>query len=163
MAAIRGNSNERATDCSRRMGRRAALLLLGLAPLAWSRPASAQQRTFHVIVHADNPASEVSRQFLADAFLKKTTQWPGGQVIEPVDLKPSSAIRARFSDAVLKRSVTAVKHYWQQIIFSGRGIPPPEVESDDAVVDYILRHRGGVGYVSPAAAIKNAKVIGIRD
>ena len=116
-----------------------------------------------MIVHPDNPASEAPRQFLADAFLKKTTQWTDGQTINPVDLKPDSTVRIRFTDAVLKRSVAAVKHYWQQIIFSGRGIPPPEVESDGAVVDYVLRHRGGVGYVTPGAPLKGAKILSIRE
>ncbi len=161
-AAVR-SGNAGASGGGVLLSRRAAALLLSLAPFAFARSTFAQQRTFHVIVHDENKISEVTRQFLADAFLKKTTQWPGGLSIEPVDLKSASAVRAAFSESVLKRSVTAVKHYWQQIIFSGRGVPPPELDSDADVVDYVLRHKGGVGYVSPAATIKNARVIAIRE
>jgi hypothetical protein len=54
-----------------------------------------------------------------------------------------------------------VKAYWQQLIFSGRDVPPPELESDDAVVAYVLAHRGSIGYVSGMAELKNARVLAI--
>jgi ABC-type phosphate transport system substrate-binding protein len=113
-------------------------------------------------VHPDNPQASAPRDLVADAFLRKTTDWPDGQGIRPVDLPASSATRARFSETVLKRSVAAVKHYWQQIIFSGRGVPPPELESDAAVIGYVLQHRGAIGYVSGSADLGKAKVLVVR-
>ena len=79
----------------------------------------------------------------------------------PVDLKPDSAVRRRFSEHVLNRSVAAVKSYWQQRIFSGRGVPPPELESEQAVLAYVTKHRGAVGYVSTTAEVGNVRVIRI--
>ena len=46
--------------------------------------------------------------------------------IRPVDLRPNAATRRLFSERMLRRSVAAVRSYWQQRIFSGRGVPPPE-------------------------------------
>ena len=99
------------------------------------------------------------RRLLAGVFLKEVTRWDGGDTARPVDLKPDTSARRRFSEAVLNRSVAAVKSYWQQRIFSGRGVPPPELESDQAVIEFVTKHRGAVGYVSPGAAIGNAKVL----
>ena len=121
-----------------------------------SHPSSAAYR---VIVHPDNQVQSVDRKFLADAFLKKTTRWPDDEVIHPVDLGPSSPVRERFSDDVLSRSVSAVKNYWQQQLFSGRDVPPPELDSDEDVVRYVLKHRGGVGYVSSKAEIGTARTV----
>src|SRR5688500_11267336 len=81
---------------------------------------------FIVIVHPGNPNHVLERAFVSDAFLKKATRWPSGDVIRPVDLSPESAVRERFTQELLKRSVSAVKSYWQQMIFSGRDVPPPE-------------------------------------
>jgi hypothetical protein len=64
---------------------------------------------------------------------------------------------------VLKRSVLVVKTYWQQRIFSGRGIPPPELDSDALVVEYVLKHRGAVGYVSGVCELGGAKVLTVID
>src|SRR6185369_16960991 len=95
----------------------------------------------------------------ADAFLKSATHWSDGEAIRAVDQKPSSPTRTSFSSGVLRRSIAAVRSYWQQRIFSGRDVPPPELDSDEAVVTYVLEHRGAVGYVSGAAKVRGAKVV----
>ncbi len=122
------------------------------------RPAAA---AYVVIVHPKNPARTVDRKFLADAFLKKTTRWEHGGAVVPVDLGARSATRSRFSEGVLNRTVAAVRSYWQQMIFSGRGIPPPEMASDGDVVVRVLADPGAVGYVSAAADLRGAKVVAV--
>ncbi|MCW5837207.1 MAG: substrate-binding domain-containing protein [Labilithrix sp.] len=143
----------------------ARVLLLALFALVVSPgevSAEAAAPAFVVIVHPSNPAGALERSFVADAFLKKTTRWPDGGVIKPVDLPPTSTTRERFSRDVLKRSVAAVKTYWQQIIFSGRDVPPAELSGDEAVVQYVLTHRGAIGYVSGGARVGNAKTVSVR-
>jgi len=78
-----------------------------------------------VIVNPGNPTHHVDRKFLADAFLKKTTRWDDGELIRPVDQLPDSPVRRKFSEDVVKRSVAAVRSYWQQVIFAGRDVPRP--------------------------------------
>jgi hypothetical protein len=137
----------------------AAVLLILARPDAVAR---ADAPDFRIIVHPKNPTGHVSKEFLSDAFLKKTTRWKDGESLRPVDLRPDSSARKRFSESVLKRSVAAVRSYWAQRIFSGRGVPPPELDSDDAAVDYVLKHRGGVGYVSAGAKLGTVKVVSIQ-
>lgn len=138
-------------------------LLVTLAVAApWGADAHADDKkppSFRVIVHPDNRIDAASRAFLADAFLKRVTRWGDDEAIRPVDQRPDSGVRERFSRDVLKRSVAAVRNYWQQRIFSGRGVPPPELESDEAVVTYVLQHRGAVGYVSGGADLRGARAI----
>ena len=141
------------------------VLAVSLALLALATTVSAQQAApppYRVIVHPRNPVASVDRQFLEDAFLKKTASWPQDGVIRPADLAPSSAVRRRFCREVLARSVAAVRAYWQQRIFSGRDVPPPEFDSDEKVVDYVLKHQGAVGYVSGTADLRGTKAILVR-
>lgn len=133
----------------------AALLLMSLSS-ARSAPSSSSYR---VIVHPSNPTVKVDKAFLARAFLKKVADWPDGQVIRPVDLPQDSSTRSVFADDVLNRSVSAVKAYWQQMIFSGRRLPPPELASDEAVIRYVMMHPGAVGYVSARADIGETKIV----
>ena len=58
--------------------------------------------------------------------------------------------------------MAAISSYWAQRIFSGRDVPPPELDSDEAVIEYVLKNRGAVGYVSPSAKLERAKVLPIR-
>jgi len=117
---------------------------------------------FRLIVNPKNPASQASREFVTDVFLKKKTRWKDDETIKPVDLRADSSVRRKFSEGVLKRSVAAVRSYWAQRIFSGRGVPPPELDSDEAVVAYVLKHRGAVGYVSANAKLGEAKQIPVK-
>ncbi len=143
--------------------RRALLCsLLGLCALG-AQPARAQSTpAFRILVHPDNPATSLSRDFVTDVFLKRTTRWGDGETAHPVDLRADSSVRKMFSEGVLRRSVSAVKRYWQQRIFSGRELPPPELENDEAVVGYVLKHRGAIGYVSGSAKIDRTKSVAVQ-
>lgn len=147
---------------SLRLTRRTAWLLaaniaLGVAPAEGGEAAPTE---FKVIVHPERPG-QATRAFLADAFLKNASRWPDDEAIRPVDQRPDSAARRKFSEHVLRRSVEAVKTYWQQRIFSGRGVPPPELDSDEAVVRYVESHAGAVGYISGSAPAGKTRVIAI--
>jgi len=126
-------------------------------------PASAEEMpAFRVVVHVNNPLGSGERAFLADAFLKKVTRWQDGETIRPVDLRPSASARHSFTERVLKRTVGAVRSYWQQRIFSGRDVPPPELETDDEIMVFVAKNPGAVGYVSGAAKLKGVKELSVK-
>jgi ABC-type phosphate transport system substrate-binding protein len=142
---------------------RATAALLAVAALLVAAPTlSAPPPGYRLIVNPGNPQEAVDRKFLADGFLKKASHWPDGTAIAPVDQAGESAVRRRFSDEVLGRSVAAVKSYWQQLIFSGRGVPPPELDAEEEVVKFVARRRGAVGYVSLAAELAGVKVVAVK-
>lgn len=143
-------------------------LMLGLGLVAATNAADAGARGgeaapgFRLVVHPSNPETAASRELMSDAFLKKATRWPGGEPMRPVDLAHGNPVREAFSRSVLGRPAAAVRSYWQQRIFTGRGVPPPEVASDAQVLRYVQEHAGGVGYVSAAADPSTVKVLPIR-
>jgi hypothetical protein len=139
----------------------AIVLVLSLTMTALAARVAAQQPThaYRVIINPKNPATAVDKQFLQDAFLKKVTRWPNDYAIQPADLHATSAVRDAFSKEVLNRSIAAIKAYWQQRIFSGRGVPPPEFSDERAAVAYVLAHDGGLAYVSGNVDLGGAKVV----
>jgi ABC-type phosphate transport system substrate-binding protein len=142
------------------------LIIWTMLALAATSPAPGAQGKqlppYRIVVHPGNPATVLDRRFLEDAFLKKIKQWPHGDTIKPVDLEPNSEVRRRFTEQVLRRPLTAVRAYWQQRIFSGRELPPPELESDEEVISYVRKHAGAVGYVSGGASLDGLKAIAIQ-
>ncbi|HEX3769562.1 MAG TPA: hypothetical protein VHV30_01800 [Polyangiaceae bacterium] len=121
--------------------------------------AAGETPPFEIIVNPDIPAVVLDRKFIEDAFLKKVTRWPDGTALHPADLTPGSPVRKRFSEEILNRSVEAVWNYWQQRIFSGRDVPPPELNDDDEAAAFVLKHSGGIAYVSPRTKLNGAKVV----
>ena len=148
---------------AQRSTRRALLhSLLGLCTFS-GQPAHAESTPeYRILVHPDNPATSLSRDFVNDVFLKRTTRWGDGEATRPVDQRAETSVRRTFSDRVLRRSVAAIKRYWQQRIFSGRDLPPPELENDEAVVGFVLKHRGAIGYVTGNAKIDRTKSVPVQ-
>lgn len=145
-----------------RLGRRALLTWFAWA-WAWeTRARAGEPPLFRVIVHPSNPLRAAERELVADAFLKKVTRWPGGESIRAVDLRPDDQVRRRFSESVLKRGVGAVRSYWQQRIFSGRDVPPPELDSEASVVSFVAKFPGAIGYVSGSAKLSGVAELGIK-
>lgn len=124
----------------------------------WGVPGRAQDATgFQVIVNPANPLTTISKAQLSKLLLKKEMKWENGKDVLPVDLKANSKTREVFSAEIHGRPVSAIKAFWQKMIFSGRQIPPPEIESDQAVIDYVSGHPGAVGYISSKTAITRVK------
>jgi ABC-type phosphate transport system substrate-binding protein len=132
-------------------------LVLGLA----SRTL-ADDVAFKVIVNPKNPIAGIDREFLRNVFLKKETVWGGGETVRPVDLAWTFAVREHFAHEVLKKTPSQLKTYWNQQIFSGKGVPPPEADSPAEVIAYVLANPGAVGYLPANADPRGAKVIDVR-
>jgi ABC-type phosphate transport system substrate-binding protein len=133
----------------------ATAALLGITLSAGGRRALHAQASeeYKVIVNAASPVSALSVGEVSRLFLKKVTSWPGGRPVLPIDQTKRSPVRASFSRAVHGKDVAAVASYWQQMIFSGRAVPPLEESSESAVVAYVSAHPNAIGYVSASAVL----------
>lgn len=139
------------------------LVLAIVALLGAHGPSAAAQEDYRVIVNRDNPADSITKDQLSDYLLKKDSRWDHGEPADPVDLDSGSDVRQVFSKEVHGRSVSSIKNYWQRQIFSGRGVPPPEVTSDQAVIDFVRSRPGAIGYVSSRAQVNGVKTLTVAD
>src|SRR5688572_30929396 len=98
--------------------------LLTLAAIVLLAAGSAEAQQFIVVTHADNPVTTIGREDLSKIFLKRTAKWPNGSAIQPIDLAANHQARIAFTGTIHKKSVGAVRAFWQQQIFSGRELPP---------------------------------------
>lgn len=118
----------------------------------------ADEPAVRVVVSEKSKVTALSRARVAAFFLKKTTAFDDGTPVEPVDQVEASPARKAFSDDVLRKSVRGVKSYWQQRIFQGLAVPPPEKTSDDEVMKAVAANPRAIGYVSGTA-----KLVGVRE
>ena len=135
--------------------------LLATLLLAHAAPALAEDG-FKIVVHRANPVTSLTRAQVAQFFLKKTTRWPAGQPVTPVE-PADDALHARFCERVLGKSPYAVKAYWNQLIFSGREVPPLERRDDEEVVAFVRGNLGAIGLVSAGTSAGEVKTVPIRD
>lgn len=137
-----------------------SILLALLVAASWHGTALAAD--YKVIVNNANGKSSLSKKELTQLFMKKTAQWSDGTPVVAVDQTEKSAVREQFTLAVHGKSVSAVKSYWQQQIFSGRDVPPVEKSSDAQVVAFVRQNAGAIGYVAAGADTSGVKVVAVQ-
>ncbi len=141
-------------------------MFFGLILIALLAPEGAKSRgaVFVVIAHPEVPGDSIDKDALGRLFLKKTTKWPDGTRARPVDQPRAAAVRELFCRRVFGKSAQAVASFWRQSIFSGGGIPPPTAKNDSAVIDFVSKTTGAVGYVSDSVkSFPGVKLIVIKD
>jgi hypothetical protein len=143
---------------------RFAVVVGSLVLFAVSAPAQTTQAApYKVIVNASNPVSWVKKSELAAMFLKKADSWPTGALVVPVDQTERAAVRQSFSRDVIGKPPAAVKSYWNQLVFSGRTVPPPEKLTDEEVILFVKSTPSAVGYISATTKTKGVKVLTVRS
>jgi ABC-type phosphate transport system substrate-binding protein len=142
---------------------------LGFSPLAGQTAASdAEHRDrgdgFVVVVNEQNSIASAPRTLVSQFFLKKATRWESGAIALPVDLPADSPVREAFSRRVLSKSVSSIKAYWQQQIFSGRDVPPPEQKTEAEALEFVRSNAAAIAYVSPVAVLpRGVRVLTMTD
>jgi len=138
---------------------------LVLASFGFARSSAAGDEPYRVIVNPHNEITTIDRAFLRDAFLKKQTEWPAGHqggAIRPVDLSRKFVAHDQFAREVLQKTPAQLKTYWNQQIFSGKGVPPPEADTPEDVIAYVLANPGAIGYLPANASPGHAKLIEVK-
>jgi ABC-type phosphate transport system substrate-binding protein len=135
------------------------MLVAALAVLM--APASAQNG-YIVVVNEGNSTASMTADEVSRIFMKRTAQWADGREVVPVDQSDGAAVRARFSQDVHGKSVSAIKSFWQRQIFSGRAVPPAERTSDAEVLAFVRANPAAIGYVragvTVAAGVKQLQI-----
>lgn len=111
-----------------------------------------------IIANQSVPLEHLSKDDINKIFLLKQTVWENGQAIVPVNREATSAARIEFSETVLGRSPRSLSNYWNQMHFKGY-MPPVVQESDEAMIAFIRRVPGAIGYVKSGNMPKNVKVL----
>lgn len=127
--------------------------LVLVATMFLSAAQAPQQRRdvpFRVIAHPSVSATSLTRAQLSAIFMRRTRSWRDGAEVKPVEPPARSSVRDVFSRAIHGKSVAYVTRYWHRVIFAGRGVPPEELASDAAIVEYVKANRGAIGYIDGA-------------
>lgn len=139
-------------------------ILLAMLVSGDDAPASSPKARFCVVVNASSDVSSLTRTELSAIFMKRKRSWANRSEIVPVDQPAKSKLRDDFSKAVHGKNSAYVIRYWQRLIFSGRSIPPRELASDAAVLEFVKETEGAIGYVACDAALGDGvKVVQVKE
>lgn len=112
-----------------------------------------------VVVSAKSSISSLSSSQLMDIFLGKTSQFPNGEPVTPIDQPEGSDTRDEFYSRYFNKSPAQIRAYWSKIIFTGKGQPPREVPNTERVKKKLAENPEYISYVDRAALDPNLKVV----
>ena len=133
--------------------------LIGLFLGAALACAPARADELLVIGNASIEVTSLSVSEISSIYLLKTTAWPDGTRIVPVNREATSEARAIFTRQVLRVDTEALAAYWNEMHFKGR-LPPLIQESDQAVLAFVQKVPGALGYIRASTPPVNVKVMG---
>ena len=136
---------------------RPLLALAVLAGLLLATSAGAEELL--IIANSSvSAAAPLSVDQIAALYLLRTTVWPDGSRVVPVNREAASEVRAKFTSSVLQQDKASLVTYWNNMHFMGK-LPPVVQESEQAMLAFIQKVPGSVGYISASTAPINVKVL----
>ncbi len=113
-----------------------------------------------IVAHPSLAASTLTAEELTRIYLLRQSLWPDGAPIVPINREASSPVRSLFTTEVLKQTADTLATHWQQMHFKGKN-PPLVQESDQAVLAFVQKVPGAVGYVSANTPVgEGVKILG---
>jgi ABC-type phosphate transport system substrate-binding protein len=113
-----------------------------------------------VIANHNVKATDVSKSDLREVFTGASASLADGSHVVPVLQKSGPAHEAFLSDFVSK-SDSALTATWRTLVFSGQASMPKSVDSDAAMVDYVARTPGAIGYIGKSSPHEGVKVLAV--
>lgn len=139
------------TKCRRALAAAALGILLAPALLA---------EDVVVVANPGLPFSEISAADLKQVFIGAKTSVDGASV-EPV-LADQGPAHAAFLRLYVDKSDAALRNQLKSLVFTGKGSMPKSFSSDAAIVQYVAKTKGAIGYVAASANTESLKKLAVK-
>ncbi|BFI96040.1 MAG: hypothetical protein RSP_15500 [Rhodanobacter sp.] len=120
--------------------------------------ASPVQVQVAIITAPDAPRLTFDQSTLRDVYLKKIFVDGRGQRLTPVNLSSRAPLREAFARTILRMSEGQLQDYWNRQYFQGVS-PPYVLASADAVLQFVAKTPGAIGYVPACQVDASVRVV----
>jgi len=145
------------------MARFKSMNLLGTLVMALAAtPSLSGEPRLAIVTSATAPptitGNRLDLRALRRIYRRQQLLWRNGERILPLNLPASSPLRSAFTQSLFKRSVTEMATYWNEAYFDGKR-PPHVVDSQEAVLRFVTRYPGAIGYIATCRTDARVKVL----
>ena len=113
-----------------------------------------------LIVHPQNNNIQLSRNNLRAIFAMRTPQWPDGLPLKVFVLDDRNPTHTSFCKHILGMFPYQLRRVWDRQVFSGTGVAPITVESEQEMLDRVAQTKGAIGYILPEKVNSSVKILG---
>jgi len=91
-------------------------------------------------------------------FSNKKQRWSHGGKVELVTYK-GGPVQDEFCNSFLGKSSSQFKQFWRQLVFTGQGASPKEVNSVEDMLQAISKEKSSIGFVPADTSLSSVKAI----
>ena len=112
-----------------------------------------------MIASTDSALASVAKNEVKLVYLGKRSKISGVKVI-PVSLPDDNPVTKSFLKSVVSKTGKQYKAYWARIVFTGKGAPPPKLDSPEDLKAWVMKNPGAIGFIDSKDVTDTVKVIG---
>jgi ABC-type phosphate transport system substrate-binding protein len=127
------------------------ILLAALLPLS-------VHADLYIIANKELPISQLEKSEISAIYLLKKKHWENGENILPINLPATADARARFTAQIFDSTPEKLGSYWDKMLFKGE-TPPVTQNSEQAVMMFVERIKGAIGYVETKPQSSQIKIL----
>lgn len=112
----------------------------------------------YVITNKALSINALSKDEIAAIYLLKKKHWQDDEPMVPINLPAQSEARNLFTEQIFNSTPEKLGGYWDKMLF--KGITPPLTQSSEqAVMLFVERVKGAIGYVETKPDNPNLKIV----
>lgn len=112
-----------------------------------------------IIIHPEQSETHISQSSLRAIFAMRIPQWPDGTPVHVFVLEDNNPLHVQFCKSVLGMFPYQLRRIWDQQIFSGTGIAPTVVSSEQEMRERVAHTKGAIGYVEHEPNDNSVKLV----
>ena len=127
------------------------ILLAALLPLS-------ANADLYIIANKDLPETQLDKSEISAIYLLKKKHWENGDDIMPINLPATADARTHFTAQIFDSTPEKLGSYWDKMLFKGE-TPPVTQNSEQAVIMFVERIKGAIGYVETKPQSTQIKIL----
>lgn len=105
-----------------------------------------------VITHADHAHTPLGRELLRAIFTMRLREWPDHKPVRVFVMSDDDAVHDEFCRGQLGMYPYVLRNTWDRLVFTGTGLAPTQVRSEDEMRQKVQETPGAIGYLPSASA-----------
>lgn len=99
---------------------------------------------FIIVANTDDKDLTLTKVQVKNLFMRRAFKYE----LEPVILPPGHMLRILFNTKIVGLTESRIQSYWAQMRFSGRKVEPTQITTERLIIEYLLKNKGSIAYLS---------------
>lgn len=112
-----------------------------------------------VIVNKASKVESLDKEQISDIYLGKSPTLPTGEQVIAIDYHENMPLRESLHSTITGKTQNQLKAYWSRLLFSGKGMPPKEVDDEASMKKLVADNPNIIGYISSENIDDSVKVV----